>query len=142
MIGVLFDGIAYGSLLFVVSLGLSVTMGLMNFVNLAHGAFAMAGGYVAVVAMTRLGVPFLAALPLAAMDTRLSLPVLVAWVLDWEEGAMACGVTVSLAGPKMGDWVGRFVSFRGREREEGLPVVLGLTVDTTVSVDLTSGAWR
>lgn len=65
MIGVLFDGIAYGSLLFLVSLGLSVTMGLMNFVNLAHGAFAMAGGYVAVVAMTRFGVPFLAALPLA-----------------------------------------------------------------------------
>lgn len=84
----------------------------------------------------------IAALPLAAMDTRLSLPVLVAWVLDWEEGAVACGVTVSLAGPTMGDWVGRFVSFRGREREEGLPVVLGLTVDTTVSVDFTSGAWR
>src|SRR5258706_294460 len=65
MLGVLFDGIAYGSLLFLVSVGLSVTMGLMNFVNLAHGAFAMAGGYVCVVAMTRLGVPFLAALPLA-----------------------------------------------------------------------------
>ena len=80
----------------------------------------------------------IAALPLDAKDTRLSLPVLVVWVLDWEEGAVACGVTVSLAGPTMG----RFVSFRGREREEGLPVVLGLTVDTTVSVDLTSGAWR
>jgi len=65
MLGVLFDGIAYGSLLFVVSLGLSVTMGLMNFVNLAHGAFAMAGGFVCVVAMTRFGVPFLASLPLA-----------------------------------------------------------------------------
>ncbi len=65
MLGVLFDGIAYGSLLFLVSLGLSVTMGLMNFVNLAHGAFAMVGGYVCVVAMTRFGVPFLAALPLA-----------------------------------------------------------------------------
>ncbi len=65
MIGVLFDGVAYGSVLFLVSVGLSVTMGLMNFVNLAHGAFAMAGGYVCVVAMTRLGVPFLAALPLA-----------------------------------------------------------------------------
>jgi branched-chain amino acid transport system permease protein len=64
-IGVLFDGIAYGSLLFLVSLGLSVTMGLMNFVNLAHGAFAMAGGYVCVIAMTRFGIPFLAALPLA-----------------------------------------------------------------------------
>jgi branched-chain amino acid transport system permease protein len=63
--GVLFDGIAYGSLLFLVSLGLSVTMGLMGFVNLAHGAFAMAGGYAAVIAMTRFGVPFLATLPIA-----------------------------------------------------------------------------
>jgi len=69
VVGVLFDGVAYGSLLFIVSLGLSVTMGLMNFVNLAHGAFAMAGGYVTVVAMTRLGVPFLAALPLAFLVT-------------------------------------------------------------------------
>src|SRR5258705_5290868 len=65
MLGVLFDGMPYGSLLFLVSPGLSVTMGLMNFVNLAHGAFAMAGGFVCVVAMTRFGVPFLAALPLA-----------------------------------------------------------------------------
>jgi branched-chain amino acid transport system permease protein len=63
--GVLFDGVAYGSLLFLISIGLSVTMGLMNFVNLAHGAFAMLGGYVAVVLMNRAGVPFLAALPLA-----------------------------------------------------------------------------
>ncbi len=69
MFGVLFDGIAYGSLLFLVSLGLSVTMGLMNFVNLAHGAFAMAGGFVCVIAMTRFGVPFLAALPLAFVIT-------------------------------------------------------------------------
>src|SRR6185436_12536523 len=69
LLGVLFDGIAYGSLLFIVSLGLSVTMGLMNFVNLAHGAFAMAGGYVCVVAMTRFGVPFLAALPVAFVVT-------------------------------------------------------------------------
>ena len=61
--GVLFDGIAYGSLLFVISIGLSVTMGLMNFVNLAHGAFAMLGGYVCVMLMTRAGVPFLATLP-------------------------------------------------------------------------------
>jgi branched-chain amino acid transport system permease protein len=65
VIGVAFDGLAYGSLLFLVSLGLSVQMGLMNFVNLAHGAFAMAGGFVCVVAMGRFGVPFLAALPLA-----------------------------------------------------------------------------
>ena len=64
-IGVLFDGIAYGSLLFLISLGLSVTMGLMKFINLAHGAFAMFGGYLAVWLMTRWGVPFLATLPLA-----------------------------------------------------------------------------
>jgi branched-chain amino acid transport system permease protein len=65
LIGVLFDGIAYGSLLFLISVGLSVTMGLMNFVNLAHGAFAMFGGYLAVWLMTRWGVPFLATLPVA-----------------------------------------------------------------------------
>ena len=63
--GVLFDGVAYGSLLFLISIGLSVTLGLMNFINLAHGAFAMLGGYVCAMAMARLGVPFLATLPLA-----------------------------------------------------------------------------
>lgn len=64
-LGVLFDGVAYGSLLFVISIGLSVTMGLMNFVNLAHGAFAMLGGYACVMLMTKAGVPFLATLPVA-----------------------------------------------------------------------------
>ena len=63
-IGVLFDGIAYGSLLFLISVGLSVTMGMMNFVNLAHGAFAMVGGYVCVSLLQQLGMPFLATLPL------------------------------------------------------------------------------
>ena len=42
---VLFDGFAFGMLLFVLSVGLSVTMGLMNFVNLAHGAFYAFGAY-------------------------------------------------------------------------------------------------
>ena len=65
MLTILFDGIAYGMLLFLISVGLSVTLGLMNFVNLAHGAFAMAGGYVTVLLMERAGVPFLATLPLA-----------------------------------------------------------------------------
>ncbi len=77
MLGVLFDGIAYGSLLFLVSVGLSVTMGLMNVVNLAHGAFAMAGGYLAVVLMSRAGVPFLAALPLAFAGAAV-----LGWVLE------------------------------------------------------------
>jgi branched-chain amino acid transport system permease protein len=62
---ILFDGIAYGMLLFVLACGLAVTLGLMNFVNLAHGAFAMAGGYVTAVLMNSYGVPFLATLPAA-----------------------------------------------------------------------------
>ena len=66
---VLFDGIASGMLLFLISVGLSVTLGLMNFVNLAHGAFAMAGGYVCVALLNTLGLPFLACLPLAALAT-------------------------------------------------------------------------
>jgi branched-chain amino acid transport system permease protein len=67
----LFDGIAYGMLLFVLAVGLAVTLGLMNFINLAHGAFAMAGGYITVLAMNRLGVPFLVCLPLAFLGAAL-----------------------------------------------------------------------
>jgi branched-chain amino acid transport system permease protein len=62
---ILFDGFAYGMLLFVLSCGLAVTLGLMNFVNLAHGAFAMAGGYVCALIVNSYGVPFFAALPVA-----------------------------------------------------------------------------
>ena len=65
MATILFDGVAYGMLLFVLACGLAVTLGLMNFVNLAHGAFAMAGGYVTVVLMDKWGVPFVACLPIA-----------------------------------------------------------------------------
>ncbi|MBV9955080.1 MAG: branched-chain amino acid ABC transporter permease [Pseudolabrys sp.] len=63
--GVLFDGIAYGMLLFVLSVGLSVTLGLMNFVNLAHCAFAMIGGYVTAILVNSYGWPFLATLPIS-----------------------------------------------------------------------------
>ena len=51
MLTILFDGIAYGMLLFILAVGLAVTMGLMNFINLAHGAFAMVGGYITVLLM-------------------------------------------------------------------------------------------
>src|SRR3979490_1279444 len=64
MATILFDGVAYGMLLFVLAWGLAVTLGLMNFVNLAHGAFAMAGGYVCAVLVNQHGWPFFAALPL------------------------------------------------------------------------------
>jgi branched-chain amino acid transport system permease protein len=70
-IGVLFDGFAYGMLLFLLSVGLSVTLGLMNFVNLAHGAFAMLGAYVTVTLMA-LGWPFLLTLPCAFLVTSVA----------------------------------------------------------------------
>jgi branched-chain amino acid transport system permease protein len=63
--GVLFDGFAYGMLLFLLSVGLSVTLGMMNFVNLAHCSFAMLGGYVTVTLINDFGWPFFATLPVA-----------------------------------------------------------------------------
>ena len=65
LISIVFDGLAYGMLLFIIAVGLSITMGLMGFINLAHGAFAMAGGY-AVASLTQaFGLPFVLALALA-----------------------------------------------------------------------------
>lgn len=72
ILGVLFDGFAYGMLLFLLSVGLSVTLGMMNFVNLAHGAFAMLGGYVTVTLMNRLGWPFLVTLPVAFLAAAIA----------------------------------------------------------------------
>ncbi len=71
MIGVLFDGFAYGMLLFLLSVGLSVTLGMMNFVNLAHCAFAMLGGYITVTLMNDWHWPFLGTLPPAFLVTAL-----------------------------------------------------------------------
>lgn len=65
VLGMLFDGVAYGMLLFLMSVGLSVTLGMMNFVNLAHCSFAMLGGYVTVTLMNAWGWPFFATLPAA-----------------------------------------------------------------------------
>ena len=67
--GILLGGLAAGTVLFVVSVGLSVTMGLMGFVNLAHGAFAMFGGYVIVLAMNQAHIGFAAALTLGFLAT-------------------------------------------------------------------------
>ncbi len=64
-VSILFDGIAYAMLLFIISVGLSITMGLMGFANLAHGAFAMAGGYVLVTVMNHFGMPFIPGLVIA-----------------------------------------------------------------------------
>ena len=74
---VLFNGVAYGFLLFVMSVGLSVSLGMMNFVNLAQASFSMLGGYMLVSSMQAWGMPFLAALPVAFL-----LPGAVAVVLE------------------------------------------------------------
>ncbi len=57
-VSILFHGLAYAMILYIISVGLSVTMGLMGFVNLAHGVFAMLGGYVMTGLMNNYGVPF------------------------------------------------------------------------------------
>ncbi len=72
MLTVLFDGVSSGALLFLLALGLSVTLGIMNFVNLAHGSFAMLGGYVAVVLLNHWGLPFLFCLPVAFIVSALA----------------------------------------------------------------------
>lgn len=64
---IIFDGIAMGMLLFLISVGLSVTLGLMNFVNLAHGAFATLGGYTCVILFGKFGMPFLVCLLMATL---------------------------------------------------------------------------
>lgn len=70
------DAIAYGMVLFVISIGLSVTMGLMRVVNLAHGAFAMIGGYIASYAARDLGLGYAAAVLLAVVGTVIiSIPI-------------------------------------------------------------------
>ena len=74
--GVLFDGFAYGMLLFLLSVGLSVTLGMMNFVNLAHCSFAMIGGYTTVMLMNKAGWPFFATLPMAFLAAGLVAVVL------------------------------------------------------------------
>jgi branched-chain amino acid transport system permease protein len=58
LVSILFHGLAFAMVLYIVSVGLSLTMGLMGFVNLAHGAFAMVGGYISVILMSTYQVPF------------------------------------------------------------------------------------
>lgn len=80
LVSVAFHGIAYGMILYVISVGLSVTMGLMGFVNLAHGAFAMAGGYILTSAISRFGLPFPLALALAFIAVAAASMLLERWL--------------------------------------------------------------
>jgi branched-chain amino acid transport system permease protein len=79
-ISVAFHGVTLGMVLYLISVGLSVTMGLMGFVNLAHGAFAMAGGYVMTTLMNRWGVDFPLALLLAVAVVVAASLVLERWL--------------------------------------------------------------
>jgi len=105
--GVLFDGIAYGMLLFVLSVGLSVTLGLMNFVNLAHCAFAMVGGYVTATLVNDHGWPFLATLPAAFLVAALVSVAIAAVFFPTQAGVV--GVIVALFVMIMLHELGHFV---------------------------------
>lgn len=71
IVSLAFYGTAYGIVLYFLSVGLSVTLGLMRFINLAHGVFAMAGGYVTVTAMSRFGFPFIPSVIVATVSVAL-----------------------------------------------------------------------
>ena len=94
MLTLLFDGVAYGMLLFVLACGLAVTLGLMNFVNLAHGAFAMTGGYVCAVLVNSQGWPFFTALPLAFVASA-AIGIALERTQTLMQGASHCDFTVA-----------------------------------------------
>src|SRR3970040_1373906 len=87
LVSVAFHGIAYGMILYVISVGLSVTMGLMGFVNLAHGAFAMAGGYVLTSAISSFGLSFPLALALAFIAVAAASVLFERWLYSRLYGA-------------------------------------------------------
>lgn len=87
LVSVAFHGTAYGMILYVISVGLSVTMGLMGFVNLAHGVFAMAGGYVLTSAITSFGLPFPLALALAFIAVAAASVLFERWLYSRLYGA-------------------------------------------------------
>ena len=79
LVSVAFHGLAYGMILYVISVGLSVTMGLMGFTNLAHGVFAMAGGYVLIVSLARFNIPF----PIALLSSFVLVAVISVFLERW-----------------------------------------------------------
>jgi branched-chain amino acid transport system permease protein len=78
---ILIDGVSYGMVLFIIAVGLSVTLGLMRFVNLSHGAFAMIGGDAALLQTREAGWSYWLALPLALIATAAIGALLEALVL-------------------------------------------------------------
>ena len=60
------NGLSFGALLFILAAGLSLVFGMMDVVNLAHGAFYMLGAYVAL-SVTRVTGSFWVALVVAPL---------------------------------------------------------------------------
>jgi branched-chain amino acid transport system permease protein len=83
LLTVLFDGIAFGMVLFLMSVGLSITMGVMRVVNLAHCGFAMIGGYLTFALTAQMNLPFGVAVPLAVVGTMVIGAVLERTVYSW-----------------------------------------------------------
>jgi branched-chain amino acid transport system permease protein len=92
------DGISYGMILFLISSGLTVTLGLMRVVNLAHGAFAMIGGYLALAAVQALGVGLFAALALSLAGTMLIAFAMERTIYRWVYAASELGQVLMTLG--------------------------------------------
>ncbi len=81
-----FNGVSFGMILFLISSGLTVTLGVMRLVNLAHCGFAMIGGYIALTAMDYLGLGLLAALPVAIIGTMIIAVAIEGTLFRWVYG--------------------------------------------------------
>lgn len=96
----LVDGVSYGMTLFLISVGLTVTLGVMRIVNLSHSAFAMIGGYFALWAMAAAGLSFFVAVPLGVLATMAMALVLERTLFRWVYASNPLGqllMTIGLA---------------------------------------------
>jgi len=85
------DGISYGMMLFLISAGLTITLGIMRVVNLMHSSFAMMGGYIALWGMQAAGLPYFAALALGVAATVLVSLLLERTLYQWVYQAQPLG---------------------------------------------------
>ena len=99
-LSLLVDGVSYGMTLFLISVGLTVTLGVMRIVNLSHSAFAMIGGYFALWAMTAAGMSFYLAVPLGVLATMVMALALERTLFRWVYASNPLGqllMTIGLA---------------------------------------------
>ncbi len=133
---VVFNGIAYGMLLFIMSVGLSVTMGMMNFVNLAQASFSMLGGYVMVAVTQTFGIPFLLSLPIAFVAIGIVSLVIERLVFrhfygtdDLTQVLLTIGVIFMSIAIVTYFWGGAYQQFRVPPWLTGQQEVLGFTLE-------------